>query len=62
MTPADLKAARHSLGLTASQLGALMHVGISDIYRIEAGTRPPPVRYLELLRAYLSGYRPDDWP
>lgn len=54
MTPAEIKAARRSLGLTAPQFGALMSVATPDVYRIEAGTRPPPVRFVALLRAYLT--------
>ena len=23
---------------------------------------PPPTRVVRLIRAYLAGYRPDDWP
>jgi len=63
MTPAELKAARRTLGLTAKQMAALMDMTVEGVYRVESATgRKPPVRYVKLLQAYLAGYRPDDWP
>lgn len=32
------------------------------ISEIESGTRQPGARVVRLMRAYLAGYRPDDWP
>ena len=63
MTPAELKAARRTLGLTAKQMAALMGMTVEGVYRVESATgRKPPVRYVRLMKAYLAGYRPDDWP
>ena len=66
MTPADLKEARLTLGLTLTQLAPLLgyygNNGPRLVRRMESGDRtirPPQVL---LMRAYLSGYRPDDWP
>lgn len=63
MTPADITAARKSLSLTQGQLAALL--GYSDKTRVselERGVRDPGESVVRLLRAYLDGYRPDDWP
>lgn len=67
MTPAELKQARQSLGLTQSQLGLLLETDGQTIRRMEmppdaATARQPAVRMVRLIRAYLDGYRPDDWP
>lgn len=62
MTPADFAAGRHALGLTQAQLAAVMGYGNkARISEIERGERLPPLAE-RLLRAYLDGYRPDDWP
>lgn len=61
--PSDIAAAREHLGLTQKQLAPLL--GYSDtprISEIETGTRNPSGAVVLLLRAYLSGYRPTDWP
>ena len=67
MTPNELKAARQSLGLSASQLAALLDTDPQTIRRMEqsetANTfRTPAPRMVRLIRAYLDGYRPSDWP
>ena len=67
MTPADIKQARQSLGLTCEQMGALLDTDAQTIRRMEqredASTfRKPAVRMERLIRAYLGGYRPSDWP
>lgn len=68
MTPAEIQQARQSLGLSRAQLAALLDLrSPQDVQRMEmpstASThRPPPVRAVRLIRAYLAGYRPDDWP
>lgn len=55
MTHAELKAARESLGLTVAEAAAVLEVGNARaVYRIEAGERPPPVRYEALLRALMG--------
>jgi DNA-binding transcriptional regulator YiaG len=63
MTPAEIRQARETLGLTPEQIAPLL--GYSDrarIYEIEGGKRNPSASALALLRAYLDGYRPEGWP
>ena len=67
MTPTDLKQARHKLGLTQAQLGAMLDTDGQTIRRMEQPEdtktfRKPAPRMLRLLVAYMAGYRPDDWP
>jgi DNA-binding transcriptional regulator YiaG len=67
MTPTEIKEARHKLGLTASQLAVLLDTDAQTVRRMEqrpdASTfRTPAPRMVRLIRAYLTGYRPDDWP
>ena len=67
MTPAEIKQARQSLGLSAIQLAALLDTDPQTIRRMEqsetASTfRKPAPRMVRLLRAYLDGSRPADWP
>ena len=63
MNPAELQQARQSLGLTQSQLAPLLgYSNKTRISELEVGTRKPGAAVVLLLRAYLAGYRPDDWP
>lgn len=67
MTPAELKQARHKLNLTTAQLAVLLDTDAQSIRRMEqsetANTfRTPAPRMVRLIRAYLAGYRPEDWP
>ena len=68
MTPANLKAARLKLltksgrPMTQRQLGDLMDIDSNSVSAIECGRKPPPVRYIRLLRAYQARHRPKDWP
>jgi len=63
MTQAEFKQARITLGLTPVQCAAMLDYGFqSRISEIESGTRVPGARAVRLMRAYLAGYRPDDWP
>lgn len=67
MTPSEISAARKELGLNQAQFASVMDTDPRGIRALEspAGTarhRSPPVRFVRLLEAYLSGYRPDDWP
>lgn len=64
MTPAEFKQARQSLGLNrqsdaAAMLGYSRTASISDI---ETGKAEPNGAAVRLLRAYIDGYRPADWP
>lgn len=67
MNPSDIKQARQSLGLSTAQLASLLDTDPQTVRRMEqrpdAKTfRSPAPRMLRLLRAYLDGYRPADWP
>ena len=63
MTAAEFKQARHTLGLTALQAANMLGYGAATrISEIENGKRSPSASVVRLLRAYLDGYRPDDWP
>lgn len=63
MTPAEIKAARQKLGLTQAGLARVLGYStprkVSDI---ETGQKKPSASVVRLLRAFLDGYRPDDWP
>ncbi len=63
MTPTEFRAHRASLSITQAQLAAVMgYSGPARISDIERGTRNPSAAAARLLRAYVAGYRPDDWP
>ena len=67
MTAAELKQARQSLCLSTAQLAALLDTDPQTIRRMEqrpdARTfRKPAPRMVRLIRAYLDGHRPADWP
>lgn len=67
MTPTELKEARHTLGLSVTDLARLLDTDAQSIRRMEqredASTfRRPAPRMIRLIRAYLDGYRPTDWP
>jgi transcriptional regulator with XRE-family HTH domain len=59
---AEIRAARGKLGLTQGQLAAVMGVRGPTISEWETGKRSPSDTSTRLLRAYLDGYRPIDWP
>lgn len=66
-TPMVLRGARTELGLSVMQMAALLETDAQTIRRMEqtplAKTfRKPASRMVRLLRAYLCGYRPKDWP
>ena len=63
MTPADFSTYRKALGLSQSQAAEVLGYGSNTrISEIEAGRRSPSDAVVKLLRAYLDGYRPRDWP
>lgn len=63
MTPAEIKHARQSLGLSQTDAARLLGYGSqSRISEIESGQRNASESVLRLLAAYVAGYRPDDWP
>jgi transcriptional regulator with XRE-family HTH domain len=68
MTPGEIRAAFDALGLSVAQLAAMLEVTPDSLSRMfmdpaeRSTARPAPVRLARLLRAYLGGHRPDDWP
>ena len=63
MTPEQIRDARLLLGLDQSQAARFLGYGsASRICEIETGARNASESVLRLLRAYLDGYRPADWP
>jgi transcriptional regulator with XRE-family HTH domain len=63
MTPLEILRARLKLRLTQAELAPLL--GYSDVARVselERGARKPGAAIVLLLRAYLDGYRPPNWP
>lgn len=66
MKPKEMKAARLLLGLTLEQMATMLgYEGEhrrQQQYDLEAGRRPIREPQRRLIVAYLSGYRPEDWP
>lgn len=67
MTADEIKEARQKLGLSAPQLATLLDTDPQTIRRMEQSEtaktfRSPAPRMVRLIRAYLDGYRPTDWP
>jgi transcriptional regulator with XRE-family HTH domain len=66
MTPTQLAQARERLGLTleamATVLGYQGKQRRQMQYDLETGRRTIREPQRRLVDAYLSGYRPDDWP
>ena len=66
MTPDQLARARKRLGLTLKQAAALLgYDGLqakSQVHHLETGRRDIRPAQRRLMEAYLSGYRPHDWP
>jgi transcriptional regulator with XRE-family HTH domain len=66
MTPANLKAARHTLGLSLNEMARLLGYtgthGAQQVRKMESGNRAIREAQALLVQAYLDGYRPADWP
>lgn len=67
MTPAELKQDRQLLGLSVADLARLLDTDSQTVRRMEQSEdaktfRRPAPRMVRLIAAYVSGYRPDDWP
>jgi transcriptional regulator with XRE-family HTH domain len=66
VTPKQLSEARRELGLTLEQMATML--GYSGVqrrqmqYDLESGRRDIREPQRRLVEAYLSGYRPPDWP
>ena len=67
MTPTHIDEARRKLGLSVSQMAAMLDTGGQDYRRWmmsadKSTARAVPARVYRLINAYLAGYRPPDWP
>jgi DNA-binding transcriptional regulator YiaG len=67
MTPAEFRAARQSLGLSVNQMAALLEVRPVHVRKMELDESLPSNRRVmpiteKLVRAYVDGYRPHNWP
>ncbi len=66
MTPKDVARARERLGLSlfemATLLGYLGKQRDQMMHDLTTGRRPVREPQRRLIEAYLSGYRPKDWP
>lgn len=67
MTHDEFKAARHTLGLSASELGRILDTDPRTIRRWEAGTvtgtaRPVNPVAAQVMRWMLAGFRPPEFP
>lgn len=63
MTPDQIKDARQSLGLSQEDMARMMgYRSKSRLSEIERGKKPISDAATRLLAAYMSGYRPEDWP
>jgi len=67
MNHTEIRAARLALGLTPADLAKMLDVGTQTVTRMESTPdrskhRAPAVRMVRLIRAYLDGHRPADWP
>ena len=62
MTPSDIAAARTALGLTQAEMAAMLDIGTHSLSRIECGGHKPKGAIVRLIKLYLAGARPDDWP
>lgn len=62
MTPAALRQARATLGLTQTQMAAMLGRKLRNYQQWEGDDRRIDEAAARLLTAYLHGYRPEDWP
>lgn len=66
MSPKQMARARERLGLTLEQMAAMLgYQGVQRRqmqYDLETGRRDIREPQRRLVEAYLSGYRPSDWP
>lgn len=63
LTPACIRSARESWGLTQAALAPLLGLSHSSrLSAIENGADPISKQVQLLMQAYIDGYRPADWP
>jgi len=63
----EMRIKREMLGLSRKQAAEVLETTIYQIQRLERSPDreshiTPPRRYAQLLDAYLSGFRPHNWP
>jgi len=61
VTPQQIKAARKQLGLNQAEFAQIMGLGYDYITKIETGRSTLGATASILLRAYLDGYRNQEW-
>ena len=66
MTPAEIRKARDRLGLSLAQMARMLgyqgkHLQ-TQMRHLESGRHKFMPCQRRLMTAYLSGYRPEDWP
>jgi DNA-binding transcriptional regulator YiaG len=67
MTPEEISDARHELGLSQREMADMLDTDKQTVRRMEMDpsaqtAREPAPRMVRLIKAYIAGYRPDDWP
>ncbi len=66
MTADEFKEARHKLGLSLSELGAILNTDPRTIRKWEAlhgnSSRNPNPVASQVMRWLLAGFRPPEWP
>lgn len=67
MTPGEIASARQALNVSIGELAKMLDSDAQSVRRwlmneTASTRRDMPPRAERLLRAYLAGYRPDDWP
>lgn len=69
LSPEQFREAQHQLGLSDSELAAVLgygspaHVRRHKVHDTRLPSyRAPNAQVVRLIRAYLEGYRPADWP
>jgi transcriptional regulator with XRE-family HTH domain len=63
LLPTEIKRTREALGLSQGDFATFMETSQPTLSDIEAGRRLPPPRFVMLLEALKSGWRPSrGWP
>lgn len=63
MLPSEIRTTREALGLSQGDLAKLMETDQANISAMENGRRLPPERFVLLMEAFRSGWRPaKGWP
>ena len=62
MTADQFKEARRALGLSQSQLGAVLDTAPRTVRKWETGERSPNPIAVQAITWFLQGFRPEGWP